>query len=689
MGNDADAVATELAELAGSTFANGELESTMQQLQKLKLDREQDPKVLHNIALTEFMQGGAKEPRALLVQLEKLKRRVDEARAETESGNGSAVSEQIGLDASLITYNQAVVLYQLKQYARCRSILEEMFSNIEPVDEFLAFKACFLLLDVQLLQKQTDKAAEVLSYLERSYATLTKAEVTKENGADAADASRDWPNKHSVGTPPTDITPDDVRSALNLYKAKLSLMAMSPKSSKREIKTTLNACAPNTTGLFLKSNLEYLRQNYRKAIKLLSNSCQKNDRDPNVAALYFNNMGCIHHCMRRHHAAAFYFTRALQENAKLKAADGGGGIPLAQFSCDRRCEIEYNRGLQLLLSGRPEEAFSSFQVASLLLHRQPRLWLRLGEACMAVELQAQAARGEGTLRASPAQVGSTMGWMVRSSEARTAPARAEGASTLEDAPATAKPATSGTVGSPAAPAPTMAYGAKCFRNALFLCEAARAASGHGDYASLTAANAQGSLTLSEEQALQLYTVERLALLQLSWGALIAEDPVMALNWADELLSAEGCQSNLKVYAHLYACDALCQLSRSAEALLHVEQALELGDTLIGTFSNGAEGSTAEGEVASAHNPYCALAPGQEVGTPAARSVLYSNLATVYVLKGELKQAQAYVHQALTLQPKNQMAMLCLIYLELRAGNTDAALDILKRQRLPPLQSDAT
>merc|ERR1712070_564472 len=116
---------------------------------------------------------------------------------------------------------------------------------------------------------------------------------------------------------------------------------------------------------------------------------------------------------------------------------------------------------------------------------------------------------------------------ARSSEARTAPARAEGASTLEDAPATAKPATSGTVGSPAAPAPTMAYGAKCFRNALFLCEAARAASGHGDYASLTAANAQGSLTPSEEQALQLYTVERLALLQLSWGALIAEDPVMA------------------------------------------------------------------------------------------------------------------------------------------------------------------
>ena len=144
------------------------------------------------------------------------------------------------------------------------------------------------------------------------------------------------------------LTPEEVRGALNVYKAKLSLMARSSKSSKREIKTTLNACAQNTTGLFLKSNLEFQRWNYRKAIKLLSNSCPKNDRDPNVAALYFNNMGCIHHCMRRHAAARFYFNRALLENDALYAKAGAEGVPLAAFSCDRRCEIEYNRALQLL-----------------------------------------------------------------------------------------------------------------------------------------------------------------------------------------------------------------------------------------------------------------------------------------------------------------------------------------------------
>lgn len=181
-----------------------------------------------------------------------------------------------------------------------------------------------------LLQRQTEKAAEVLAYLERSYASLTKADVGKENGigdlsegavgtAEAKTAQSvpgEWPKK-SARRSPTEITPEEVRAALNLYKAKLSLMSRTTKSSKREIKTALNACTQNTTGLFLKSNLEYLRQNFRKAIKLLNNSCQKNERDVNIPALYFNNMGCIHHCMRRHSAAAFYFQRALRENDTL------------------------------------------------------------------------------------------------------------------------------------------------------------------------------------------------------------------------------------------------------------------------------------------------------------------------------------------------------------------------------------
>ena len=413
----------------------------------------------------------------------------------------------------------------------------------------------------------------MLAYLERSFLALTKVEGIKENGdivaaADglqgaAAGTTSDWPNKKSARRPPTDITPEEVRGALNLYKAKLALMARMSKSSKREIKTTLNACAQNTTGLFLKSNLEYLRQNYRKAIKLLNNSCQRSDRDPNVSALYFNNMGCIHHLMRRHTAACFYFTRALQENDALyrcllplllpcllapaltltltsnpnpnlaltltptsgadKSAAPGHKISLPAFACDRRCEIHYNKGLQLLLSSRPEQAFASFQESLHLLHRQPRAWLRVGEACAAAHIQqmqaAQAARQEGDVSAL---VSSSVG--RGGSRRLVAPVEepvgaTEGAEPVAEGEVAAE-GTHATASAPAPPAPTLAYGVKCFRNALLLCEA----SGQlGDYAALALSSAQGTLTAAEEISLGLHAVQRLSLLQLSWCALTQGD----------------------------------------------------------------------------------------------------------------------------------------------------------------------
>ena len=117
-----------------------------------------DPKILHNEAVSQYVLSGSGDPRKLLAVLEKLKQRADDA--QSDAGEGS-VADVADVDPSLTAYNTAVLLYQLKQYSRCRAILEEMFSNIEPVDEFLVFRVCFLLLDVYLLQKQAEKATEV------------------------------------------------------------------------------------------------------------------------------------------------------------------------------------------------------------------------------------------------------------------------------------------------------------------------------------------------------------------------------------------------------------------------------------------------------------------------------------------------------------------------------------------------
>ena len=561
-------------------------------------------------------------------------------------------------------------------------------------------QVCFLLLDVYLLQQLADKAAEVLAFLERMFATLTKSvDKPGENGtAAAADgegspAKGEWPNKRSARRPPTEISPDEVRGALNLYKAKLSLAGDASKSSKREIKTALAACKPDTTGLFLKCQLEYLRQNYRKAIKLLNNSCQpKGEKDLAVAALYFNNMGCIHHCMGRHAAAAFYFTKALAENDHVYATAPreGSGVALPAYACDRRAELAYNRALQHLYGGRPEAAFHDFHGAVALMHRQPRLWLRMGEACAAAHSKGAGAAtdtlaGPGALtdavigRAAPRRLVLPATDLAGRTDAAKA-AAAEGAD--EGAAAAAAAAVAAAAEAAAAePSPTLAYGIKCLRNALALCDAQLAAAAAPEYAALAASSAQGTLTSTDAHSLHLHTVHRLSLLQLAWASLESSDPLHAFAWASQLLAADALTPTHKLFAHLYAADALCALSRPQEALDHLTSAMQLD---VPAADPAAAEAAADGvAAASGRNPYSPIPQtAQAAASAAARVVLSTNLATAHILAGDLPSASAAVRQALALQPDNRHALLCRVYLDLRQGNVEAARAILHAQRVP-------
>ena len=49
--------------------------------------------------------------------------------------------------------------------------------------------------------------------------------------------------------------------------------------------------------------------------------------------------------------------------------------------------ILYNLGLQQLYGGQPLAAFDSFLIPVQVYHANPRLWLRLAEACIAAHAQ--------------------------------------------------------------------------------------------------------------------------------------------------------------------------------------------------------------------------------------------------------------------------------------------------------------
>lgn len=117
---------------------------------------------------------------------------------------------------------------------------------------------------------------------------------------------------------------------------------------------------------------------------------------------------------------------------------------------------------------------------------------------------------------------------------------------------------------------------------------------------------------------------------------------------------------------------------------------ELGEPLAPVASStGAETPAAADAEAMdcVRNPYSPLGATAAAATSgggggAARATLYTNLAVVHVLQGDAKSAESYAQQALQQQPDNRQALLCCVYLELAGGRTEAAIELLKKQRMP-------
>lgn len=59
------------------------------------------------------------------------------------------------------------------------------------------------------------------------------------------------------------------------------------------------------------------------------------------------------------------------------------GIPMCALLANKRHELLYNCGIQLLHLGRPLAAFECLMEAVQVYHANPRLWLRLAECCIA------------------------------------------------------------------------------------------------------------------------------------------------------------------------------------------------------------------------------------------------------------------------------------------------------------------
>mmetsp|Transcript_37089 Transcript_37089/g.85688 ORF Transcript_37089/g.85688 Transcript_37089/m.85688 type:complete len:795 (-) Transcript_37089:454-2838(-) len=779
---------SDLAAKAESHYNAGDYGQALDALHRIEstIADKQDPRLLHNLRLVESAVAGFNDVEGLKDGLMAIKQQLREKleRDSPESADGDMDLDLAALDSdtSILLYNLAALHFQRKEYTAAQSILENLFAHIEPIDETVAVHVCFLLLDVLLhmargtLLTERERAAfshkteQILSHMEK--VQIIGASSSTDNsddansggsGGGAAAAGNGEKDEKVLGGRKGD-NPEQVEFEfrLHLYRAKLLLLQQQLKLSKKEIKSALEIYQRdlrpdaatngfeagldddsrtgmrNMTALYLKANFEYLRQNYRKALKLLA-SCHSADDGAAAAAaaggaqtpqrpavgplgsMYYNNIACAHHKMRRYHVALHYFQKALtladqaSQSAEHRGLESDGRL-LTGFEC----EIRYNLALQLLLTGRPLEAFGRFEEAAQLFYSRPQLWLRMAECCIQhhsrLQKEGSGAGSEGAGMNGFASVSSggtntsvAANGMVTTSVGSGAQRRLLLPCSSHVLDAVEGGGEGGGVGGGPETLNgqcNLHYASKCLHNAVFLCTAAALASKEGRKEEKPTFSAPPSKSkdkqgdkggskpegaaAAEGGEAAVSGIERVvaaddsavlqaALLDLAYVHLSLSDPVLALSYALKLLNLpslpEG--SPRRFIGHMYAAEALCLLSKPADALEYVAPG---GQPLSEEVAARAGEQLAE-EAVPLHAGTGGQAEGQGGSSSIATAALHVNIATVYALQGNLQQAEKATRAALGVCPWSWDATRMLVYILLRTGSTNEALDVLKLSRL--------
>uniref|UniRef100_A0A671LL66 CCR4-NOT transcription complex subunit 10 n=1 Tax=Sinocyclocheilus anshuiensis TaxID=1608454 RepID=A0A671LL66_9TELE len=676
----------ETASNAFEAFKAGSHDESLKHLDSLQELNKEDYKVTMNKAITEFYKSGQTTTSTLKQTLITLKNQMH-----------TAVDDIDGLDDvenSILYYNQAVIHYHMRQYSEAISIGEKLYQFLEPFEEKFAQAVCFLLVDLYLLTFQPEKALHLLAVLEK----LTVKDGNSKNG------------KGELATMNNNILSHFVKNlgmcvcVCVQYKVRAYIQMKSLKACKREIKSVMNTSGNSAPSLFLKSNFEYLRGNYRKAVKLLNSSNIAEHPGPLktgecVRCMFWNNLGCIHFAMGKHNLGLFYFKKALQENDHICAQLGDGtakkftGIPMCALLANKRYELLYNCGIQLLHIGRPLAAFECLMEAVQVYHSNPRLWLRLAECC----ITANKGSSEQETKGLPSKKGIVQAVVGQGYHRKIVLASQSTQNTIYSEGQSA-----------AIPVASMEFAAICLRNALLLLPEHQQHDSKPDSGSKSCSQSGSTESGSEtsdacsgktqegdkfipaapSSPLRKQEVENLRCSILACSAYVAlalGDNLMALNHAEKLLHQTKLSGSLKFLGHLYAAEALISLDRISDAIAHLNPE-NVTDVSLGVTSSEQDQGSDKGDLEPVESSGKQTSLCYPSSVSSARATMLFNLGSAYCLRSEYEKARKCLHRAASVVNTKEIppeAILLGVYLELQNGNTQLALQIIKRNQLLP------
>lgn len=695
----------ELANNAHVEFESKQFDRCLSSLNKLLELRKNDPKVQHNKTVAQFYHSNCTGTEECGRNLFKIRKQIEKESSQT----GEDIDD---IDTAYLLYNESVIYFHLRQYTKALFIVERLFKIVEPLEETLGCKICFLLSDIYLTLYKADKAHNVLTALENLvFGSSKPVESQMIQGGLQAQLG---PGSQSAPHPIKDVD-ESLKLNFHQHKARLNILLKSMKACKREIKTVLNTNNMSPEGLFLKSNFEYLRQNFRKSIKLLNSAPKPNnvtEGGQSVSTMYYNDLGCIHFQLHKYNLAAFYFRKALQENNKalssLPPVDKNAPVSsrsLVTLGVSRRHEILYNLGIQLLFSGRPAVAFDCLVEAVQIYHTNPRLWLRLAECCIVAFQLADDFRQQCIKKSD-----------VVHDVVGSGPHRKIVLSPQTDKQCSAEDSRGH---SAAMPACTLAFASLCLQNALMLLKGAEVTSVHepesvplesqlnkeddslssqetdassdsGGLSRSSSIQSETSIPAPPGPPVKLRELPHLRCSILACSSYVAlglGDNVMALAHAQRLLSQSNLVGGLKFLGHLYAAEALIKLNRLPEAIMHLSPENINNITISPPCNTAVASSDNADKEKETSKPHACEKMYFPQSLSEARASFLVNLAGVYSLRSEFDKARKCLQQACTQgysQELSPRVVLLAVYIELQTGNIASALQTIKKHQVLPV-----
>ncbi|CAF0720175.1 unnamed protein product [Rotaria sordida] len=355
----------ELAAKAKQEYEGGQYDVCLKTLQKILESWPDDPKVLFNIALTEYAMSSFQKTDIFKTQLNKIAEKLH-----CSLDNVTTLEEP---DQCTLFYNMSVLLYHMRQYRSALLIVEKLFRLIGQIDETLSWKICLLLCELDLCTFQPENALATVIHLEK---LLSERSSSPSNGL-----------SHSPNMLNDSL--EILKSKISLYKIRCLLMLKSLRTCKKELKQLQNTNISSTSLTYARANFEYFKENHTRALKILTNNQQTNSSlislQTNSSHCFYNNLSCIHFHLHKSAFALFYMRRALTENNRLLIEQlNSNDKQLIIHNINRKYEILYNLGIQLLFKHQPLPAFECLIDVIHIYSNNIRLWLRLAECCIMI-----------------------------------------------------------------------------------------------------------------------------------------------------------------------------------------------------------------------------------------------------------------------------------------------------------------